>query len=274
MAFGIESASLKIGRVQKHLNEIRRLLRDYIRSEADALVKSQSNEQLKFSKLPSDDIPLVAGEIIYQLRSALDHLAFDLVKLNSGATQLPAKWMDHCQFPLLPNVPTKGNPPVALHVPLAYNFFKDTLPGISMQAFAFVESVQPYNGGEAALGLRYLAGLSNIDKHRHLHITKPHAIRRDENIVRYKGRVYHGSDERRLDEGAELKPLSEKLASYPEVEILSVQVDRELTPFVSFDESALGPDAPNLSVEGVLQSCLDAVELVVIPAFAQFLKKP
>jgi hypothetical protein len=77
-----------------------------------------------------------------------------------------------------------------------------------------------------------------------------------------------GSNQVRLDDGAEVKPISD-----PHMEILSVEVDRELTPFVSFDESALGPNAPNLPVEDVLQSCLDTVELAIIPAFSQFLKE-
>jgi hypothetical protein len=244
MLSGVDSANLKIVRVSKHLNEIRSLLRDFVCTEADAIAKSKSSGKLNFSGRPYDDIPIIAGEIIYQLRSSLDHLTFDLVKLNSLGIQLPKRWDERCQFPLLLNVPTKGNPPVILQLPLAYNFFDDRLPGISKQAFAFIESVQPYNTGDVSLGLRYLSELSNIDKHRHLHITKPHVIRRDENTVRYRGSIMVGSRQVRLDEGAEVKPMSD-----PSIEILSMEVDRELTPFISFDESALGPNAPNLPVE-------------------------
>jgi hypothetical protein len=269
MVSGVESAKLKVSRVAKHLNEISVVLRDYVRSEADSISESKSSGKLNFVGLPPDDIPIVAGEIVYQLRSSLDHLAFDLVQLNSMGITLPNRWDEHCKFPLLLDVPIKGNPPIPVHTPLAYNFFKDTLPGISTQAFEFIESVQPYNDGDIALGLRYIAELSNIDKHRHPHITKPHAIRRDENTVRYRGNTFLGSSQVRLDAGAEVKPMSD-----PEVEIISVEVDRDLTPFVSFDESALGLNAPNLAVEDVLQSALDAVELGVIPAFTEFLKKP
>jgi|SRR5271156_5074850 len=269
MLSGVESAKLKIVRVSKHLDQIRILLRNYERTEADAIAKSKSSGKLNFSGRTHDDVAIIAGEIIYQLRSSLDHLTFDLVKLNSLGIQLPTRWEKRCQFPLLLDAPTKGNPPVALQLPLAYNFFDDTLPGISKQAFTFIESVQPYNTGDAALGLRYLCELSNIDKHRHLHITIPHVIRRDENTVRYRGSPFFFRRQVRLDEGAEVKPMSD-----PTVEILSMEADSELTPFISFDESALGPNAPNLAVENVLQSCLGAVELAIIPTFHEFLKKP
>jgi len=71
MLSGVESAKLKIVRVSKHLDEIRSLLRDYVRTEADAIAKSKSSGKLNFSGRPHDDVPIIAGEIIYQLRSSL-----------------------------------------------------------------------------------------------------------------------------------------------------------------------------------------------------------
>jgi hypothetical protein len=269
MISGLESARLKIDRVAVHLNDVRNILRNYLGSEPNAItVHPDGSKDLNFIRDIPTSIPIIAGEIIYQLRSALDHLTFDLVKLNSLSVQLPKRWEERCQFPLLLNVPAKGTPPVPLNLPLAYNHFED-LPGISKEAFAFIESTQPYNGGDVALGLRYLASLSNIDKHRYPHITKPHAFRRDEHTVRYRGGIYHGSREIRVDDGTKTQSPGDS-----EMEILHVQVDGVFTPFVSFDESALGPNAPNLAVEDVLQSCLDAVDLGIVSTFAEFMKKP
>lgn len=270
MLSGVESATLKIERATIHLNEVRNLLWNYLGSEPNAVTKHpDGSKELNFVRDIPPRVPIIAGEVIYQLRSALDHLTFDLVKLNSLGIQLPRRWDERCQFPLLLDAPTKGNPPVALQLPLAYNYFEETLPGISRESFAFIESVQPYNTGDTPIGLRYLANLSNIDKHRYPHITKPHAFRRDEHTVRYKGQVFHGTSQIRVDDGAITQTPGDS-----DTEIIHVQVDGVFTPFVSFDESALGPNAPNLAVEDVLQSCLDAVELAVIPAFTEFLKKP
>jgi len=77
----------------------------------------------------------MAGEVLYQLRSTLDHLAFDLVKLNRIGTPLPSEWEENCCFPLWIDPLTK---------PPFYNCFKSCLPNISKAAFAFIESVQPY----------------------------------------------------------------------------------------------------------------------------------
>jgi ribosomal protein S12 len=84
-----------------------------------------------------------------------------------------------------------------------FNCFEGTLPGITVQAFTIIESVQPYNRGEVNAYLGRLAILSNIDKHRHLHLTKPQAHRRDEATVRYK--VMNTSSVMRVEDGTTTK---------------------------------------------------------------------
>ena len=49
---------------------------------------------------PTPLISLFAGEFIYQLRSALDHVAFDLVQMNKGGVTLPTDWQEDCAFPI------------------------------------------------------------------------------------------------------------------------------------------------------------------------------
>src|SRR5262249_43983072 len=115
---------------------------------------------------PPPEISILAGEVLYQVRSSLDYLAFDLVKLNPSSIALPVDWKKNCCFPLWVNTPK--NPPV-------YNCFKHILPGITKPAFAFIEGVQPYHRGNGLFAicnvLRFLAELSNIDKHRNLNLT-------------------------------------------------------------------------------------------------------
>jgi hypothetical protein len=174
----MESANLKLVRAQEHILAIRNINEDYTEREPNVIIKHpDGSNELKFIESPPDAISVLAGECIYQIRSALDHLAFQLVKLNRGGGTLPPDWEEKCAFPLRVKLPKKT--PV-------FNCFEGTLPGITVQAFTFIESVQPYNRGEVNAYLGRLAILSNIDKHRHLHVTKPQAHRRDEATVRYR----------------------------------------------------------------------------------------
>ena len=58
---------------------------------------------------------------------------------------LPAKWQRNCRFPLCIEIPKEGNPPAPVRLPLPFNFFAKSLPGIIVQAFTFIEALRPYN---------------------------------------------------------------------------------------------------------------------------------
>jgi hypothetical protein len=98
------------------------------------------------------------GEVVHDLRSALDHLVWQLVRLN-------AQIADHMHsFPIYLAEPAQG-------------FLRSTtwkrgdrhgpLRRVSRDAIRVIEGCQPYNGGDCIL-LHILNDLWNIDKHRHL----------------------------------------------------------------------------------------------------------
>ena len=95
---------------------------------------------------PPDDLALIAGEIIYQLRSSLDHLAWQLVEANGG-------------------VPGQGT-----YFPIAETAAKyiakapGQVQGMSAAAISMIDAIQPYMGG--CNDLWRLHALSNYDKHR------------------------------------------------------------------------------------------------------------
>ena len=100
-----------------------------------------------------------AGEFAYNLRSALDHLVWQLVELNG---KCPGR---HNEFPIQGNS-NQGN-------------FKRALNGVCPTAVAYIKSVQRYHIVErdypsdsdiARKGLAMLNELCNMDKHRHLAI--------------------------------------------------------------------------------------------------------
>ena len=260
---GIESAKLKLDRASVHINAVKKSAGRYLESEPARVPRDADGKYtLNFRDLPPPEIAILAGEAIYQMRSALDHLAFDLVQLNSGKIQLPSNWVKNCQFPLLIDVPTKGNPPVPCGLPLTYGFFEKNLPGISMAAFAFIESMQPYYDREGSTQLLYLAKLSNVDKHRHLHVTKARADVRFDVV----SDGFHTCTTTRTENGAEVKIPSSVSKGH--------KVKAGFTPFVSFDESGLGMDETGFTVCGLLDFCFDGIEHFIIPAFSEFLKRP
>ncbi len=119
-------------------------------------------------KIDTKDWPLLAGDCLFNLRSALDHLVFDLhVKAFGG--KVPDAIAKRSEFPILTTArssdpakwPEIGN--------LAYE---------QRRAIAWL---QPYNGRndqyrDVRRDLGRIARFNNIDKHRHLHVLQasPH----------------------------------------------------------------------------------------------------
>ena len=97
------------------------------------------------------------GEILHNLRSALDHLIWELVILATGSPpDLPTK----LQFPIFKTkerFKSRGIPQQLASVPQA--------------AIDLIESEQPFNVGGDKNPLWHLSELSNCDKHRTLHLT-------------------------------------------------------------------------------------------------------
>lgn len=249
----IDAAKLKLLRAAEHIKEIEGRVATYASSEPhEILVESDSKATMRIT-FPPHDIAIPIGEALYQMRSALDYLAFGLVKTSNVSTVI--EW-DKVAFPLKVKLPrTVPTPPV----PFGHESFSRCLPGIPITAFTFIESLQPYYPVGAANGwLGFLAKLSNIDKHRRLNFLRPRVrhmeIRRDA--------AYH----RTLDDGAEFRssfPLSE-----PD---RSVDVQRSFTALVTFNERDSLGDADGLPVEYILESCLETINATIIPAFEKFI---
>jgi hypothetical protein len=252
----LESARLKLARALEHLKAIERCIRRYAaRNPYKVITESDGKETLHIAEHPPDTIAILAGEMVYQLRSALDHLAFDLVKANQTSTTLPTDWEENCCFPLWTKNPKK---------PPAYNCFNSSLPGITKAAFAFIESVQPYHRLGTANALRLLAKLSNVDKHRHLNVTVPQVVHR-EVLTTIHGTISVARGG--LKHGAEIEP------RVPPQPYPTVDLKRSLASYVTFDEPTVG-QASTLEVQHVLHVCLEQVQTTIIPMFDQILNNP
>lgn len=271
MASGLKSAKIKLIRAAKQLRTIKRSIAAYASSKPHKIVKkSKGKKKLNVPKPPPVEISLLAGEMIYQMRSALDHLVFDVIKRNPNISATDPDWEERCEFPLWTK-PLK----VGQKTPLPKAKFSRPLPGIADVPFAFIESVQPYYGaGAVNNALGFLAHLSNIDKHRRLNLTRARV--RQYESVRYPGGI-SARGYSTLDRGAEIYPVPSMrpLRSLADAQAEKpVYVQRRYRTLVAFNERRYLGEANTLSVDQLLQLILNEIQAHIVPAFEKFIKKP
>lgn len=256
MGAGVESARLKVSRAGNHLESIREEITRYRASQPCEVVTGPDGSQyLNVVTPPPLEISILSGEVAYQLRSALDHLAFTLVKMNACSGALPARWFERCEFPLWQKIPGSQQPP------LSKNNFSNILPGIADEPFAFIESLQPYNAGRDASIMGILANLSNVDKHRYLNLSVGKGLVRQEVSAMNGMTVFYDGN---VEHGAQMHTARQILdAAGP------VQMKTSISSDVFFKESGLSPRAP---VMYVLGECIGIVRDKIIPKFEEFFK--
>lgn len=103
------------------------------------------------------DAELILGDCVHNLRSALDHLAYQLILLNKK----------------MPN--NTSNLPIRNHPPRKrwkwWGKAPSLLGNVSPMTHQLIESIQPYKGTDIGRRLANLRDLDNIDKHRHVLLT-------------------------------------------------------------------------------------------------------
>ena len=128
-----------------------------------------------------------------------------------------------------------------------------------MGPFAIIESLQPYYRlGAPNAWLRFLAKLSNIDKHRRLNLLRPRVLHTE--IRPFSSFV------RTLDDGAEVHssvPLNEANKS--------VDMERKFVAIIVFNEHDALAEADGVPVDHILEECLNTIETVIVPAFEKFI---
>lgn len=176
MTANLDGVRVKLLRAKAHLEELRSRLGPLAAEATQSIVEAPDEHNpsiliYRVTRVPDIDpmVAAIAGDIIHNLRSALDHLAWQLVVLDGG---LPT---ERTAFPLHES-PTneKGNPRVLTIQPV----INDPL------IMAAVETMQPYSAANYghdprtdSLGI--IGRLDNIDKHRLL-LTVTHTLDRHE----------------------------------------------------------------------------------------------
>src|SRR5271168_2992434 len=142
---------VKIERAKKHLQNLEAELIGFGKKEFQAVTTDTESHIRQLGKhrvLPFDALS-GAGDIIHNLRSALDHLACQLVWVGSG--EEPSR---RVYFPIAKDATTYEGEKAR------------KVEGMCPKAIKAIDALKPYKGGNDALWR--IHELDNIDKHRTL----------------------------------------------------------------------------------------------------------
>lgn len=120
---------------------------------------------------PSNALRVLIGDCLHNLRSALDHLAFDLAIANLGT--LPQGIEESSAFPIFDREAKFRHLTKAGEPDRRSGLYK--IQGIAPEAQREIEALQPYHRRKLpdARWLRVLRELSDSDKHRQPHLMLP-----------------------------------------------------------------------------------------------------
>lgn len=198
----------KVERAREHIDALQEEIAAFVADHPyDVVVEFDSETGEQIARVATVKEPplrwsIIFGELGHNLRSALDHLVYQLA-IIAGSN--PAK--TKTSFPIYTSCRAYWTPRKSQPSP------RDVaLEGVSDNARALIDSAQPYHGGDSAQShpLATLAWLTNIDKHRLVHGVLVRGIgqgvmaapRRSEGrIAAFESSLIEGS---RLEAGTEL----------------------------------------------------------------------
>jgi hypothetical protein len=159
----------KIDRAKYHLSHLHVTIETWARTEQENQLASfnydpdRERVDLHLHRVKPGDInwPLIVGDVVHNLRSALDHLVFQLALLNGAS-------IDQCKKTFFP---------VCIAEPDLGKALKLVAPYVHPNAWTLIKELQPYKAANIPgkdLAQNYLwiiSQLDIIDKHRMLVVT-------------------------------------------------------------------------------------------------------
>jgi hypothetical protein len=252
----LESVHLKIARANEHLDALKAEIARYYDTHpaefvADPTIHTDgSGEQYVFGRFeadaPPDHIAVVIGDVLQNLRSALDYLVWELVLANK---QQPGK---KNSFPICDCA--KG---------FANELRRGRLDGVHSGAITEAEGLQPYFGG-AEVDKSFLWNLeqfSNINKHRRVLLTVLRTLPAPEGLVTTR-------DEFGLTHALVNPTLANSDAEIGPVRVVGgkVQVNPPVIGFIGFAE---GPPM-GYEIWSYLEGTARFIPEHVLPCFERF----
>lgn len=164
---------LKIERAREHLDELEPEIRAYSQSDPYRIADEPEVEGewmvVRFAEVRAYPDPrwgVRVGEFFHDLRSSLDNLIWQLVRLNRKEPG------NHNQFPIFTDPPRPARLKALRGVEGASRL-DDMLFGVHRDQVATIKALQPYHGLDEHKALKVaLAGVAtfnNIDKHKIVH---------------------------------------------------------------------------------------------------------
>jgi hypothetical protein len=281
MAHPLAGCRLKLVRAQKHFNDISEVLRRLEHGECELIPEKDEKAKIgmlriRLSPKPPDDLSVMVGDCLFNARSALDHLIWQLVLANG---KMPDEWL---YFPISKTAKAFTEA-VGKH---------GRLDGVSAKAIAVIETLQPYHGQDEH-PLALLSKLHNVDKHQKLNLIT--VVARDTELVWERSTAdgltqaiftsVLGNEE--LCDGA-VMPVDVPLDSpdFPGIRerFEKVKVHGQAAMFVAFeDRLLLDPETvaleerhtldlmlEHLRIDWVLEEILKFIRDRVLPAFEPF----
>lgn len=253
----------KLIRAEEHISALDDEVRVYLKSDPyKFIIENRGNKcvvVMNILREPSIGLSILLGDCLHNLRSSLDYLACEAVLLNHGTLT------NKTCFPISDD-PTK-------YAKLSHA----GINGMSDQAKTLIEGMQPYHAGDAAdrHPLWILYTLSNIDKHRNIHLT---AGKMDLVTVRMRingtmvirpvdilPRFLHSGVLCNKTEVAEFPLTVEEASDF------NVEVEAQGRPFVALNESGAGSQQP---IDRLLRQILDLIRQVALPLLEPLFNQP
>jgi hypothetical protein len=176
----LEGLLLKLNRAEEHLEALKEMIDGFCDSDFYSTVREKDRKgrliaRTKNVEDPPPELGILIGDCVFNYRSALDQFAYALAAAHTDP--LPKKLANSSAFPIYPTGPKfrgHGARP-ALH----------KIEGMSRGARARIERLQPYHRRKdpPLAALWRLEELSNIDKHRLIHVTGAVGIRSQFRVV-------------------------------------------------------------------------------------------
>jgi hypothetical protein len=127
---------MKFQRAREHAAELERRVREFLESTPFEVYEEEEQAtgdlvtRVRVHRQPPPELSLIIGDIVHNARTALDHLAWQLVRANGvqpeEKTAFPIAWSKD-SFP---------------------SYAKKCLKGVNKKTFAAVEELKPYRGGD------------------------------------------------------------------------------------------------------------------------------
>jgi hypothetical protein len=257
MKSALDGARRKLIRAQIHLDAVTDTLVRFADGECAIVPETETDDGLilrvRLPKVPDTLAPTI-GDFLFNVRSALDHIVWQLVLSNP------------------PNEPTSRN---AFPICTSDENFRTALAGhrldgVPAQAAIIIKNLQPYIGGQNPLAT--LNDLHNVDKHRQLSLVT--AVSSETTLDWFRGgevvcRIVLGGHE--LREGTRLGDMAVSVAGGGTISarLADVKVQGKAALFVAFTDEKAETLEP-FRVETVLEEILQFVRDEVFTAFESF----